>query len=426
MGKQYKTIAVDFDGVLCKNEYPKIGEPDNKLISELIERQKNGDKLILWTCRRGIYLAQAVKWCKNKGLTFDAVNKNLPEYVEKFGGDTRKVFADEYIDDKFDYIAHLSKDTILDEEMDESELDDIDKEFKKLGFIRVKAKDTSSVYYEKYCENHDYIHCIDIYSIRRRPKVMSYQKDNKNRIFTCAVSLSAELINLVNAKINKLHKKRGLDSWAEHEIELVKMKPEEEDAEYFNMCCESALKAYESLRDDYHSGFSIDITKQILNDLIDRKPLSPIKDTCLTWNKLDFSISNDIKYECQCKRMSSLFKLVHVDGTVTYHDNDRVVCVDINNPDIRYTNGLVHNIIDTIYPISLPYTPDKPFEVYVEEFLVDKNNGDFDTKGVFYVIKPDGKKVKINRFFKEDSSTHEWKEIGKIEYLFRKLRSDNS
>jgi hypothetical protein len=28
------------------------------------------------------------------------VNENLPEIVERFGGDTRKVFADEYLDDK--------------------------------------------------------------------------------------------------------------------------------------------------------------------------------------------------------------------------------------------------------------------------------------------------------------------------------------
>ena len=31
---------------------------------------------------------------------FDAVNENLPEIIESFGSDTRKIFANEYIDDR--------------------------------------------------------------------------------------------------------------------------------------------------------------------------------------------------------------------------------------------------------------------------------------------------------------------------------------
>lgn len=34
------------------------------------------------------------------GLKFDAVNENLPEVIELMGGDSRKIFANEYIDDK--------------------------------------------------------------------------------------------------------------------------------------------------------------------------------------------------------------------------------------------------------------------------------------------------------------------------------------
>ena len=34
------------------------------------------------------------------GLKFDAVNENLPEIVEGFGGDSRKIYADVYIDDR--------------------------------------------------------------------------------------------------------------------------------------------------------------------------------------------------------------------------------------------------------------------------------------------------------------------------------------
>lgn len=62
--------------------------------------QLEGAKIILWTCRTGIQLEKAVLWCFRRGLMFDAVNENLPERVEKFGTDPRKIGADEYIDDK--------------------------------------------------------------------------------------------------------------------------------------------------------------------------------------------------------------------------------------------------------------------------------------------------------------------------------------
>lgn len=93
-------IAVDFDGTICENKYPEIGEPISKTISYLKERQKKGAKIVLWTCRVDELLDAAVKWCRNKGLIFDAVNENLPEVIAEFGGDTRKIFANEYIDDR--------------------------------------------------------------------------------------------------------------------------------------------------------------------------------------------------------------------------------------------------------------------------------------------------------------------------------------
>lgn len=94
-----KIIAVDFDGTLCTDCYPDIGSPNHKLIGYLQVEQCTGAKLILWTCRAGELLDAAVTWCKNEGLTFDAVNENLPEIIEAFGSDTRKIFANEYIDD---------------------------------------------------------------------------------------------------------------------------------------------------------------------------------------------------------------------------------------------------------------------------------------------------------------------------------------
>lgn len=97
---QSKIISVDFDGTLCTNKWPDIGEPNRELIDYLKDQQKQGVKLILWTCRSEERLEKAVKWCTDQGLIFDAVNENLPEIISLFGSDTRKIYADQYIDDK--------------------------------------------------------------------------------------------------------------------------------------------------------------------------------------------------------------------------------------------------------------------------------------------------------------------------------------
>lgn len=93
--------AVDFDGTLCQNNYPAVGIPNVALIDFLKKEQKRGCKVILWTCRCGLALKTAVECCKMQGLEFDAVNENLPESIERFGDDPRKICADVYIDDRY-------------------------------------------------------------------------------------------------------------------------------------------------------------------------------------------------------------------------------------------------------------------------------------------------------------------------------------
>ena len=93
-------IAVDFDGTLCREEYPEIGKPDWALIESLIDAQKHGARLILWTCREGKLLDEAVEWCRERGLEFEAINDNLPDEQKKWGNNPRKIAADIYIDDR--------------------------------------------------------------------------------------------------------------------------------------------------------------------------------------------------------------------------------------------------------------------------------------------------------------------------------------
>lgn len=95
-----KIIAVDFDGTIVNDRYPDIGQPILAVIDAIKSLKANGVKVILWTCRDGEYLEAAVNCCKSLGLEFDAVNENIEETKVLFNNDTRKVYADLYIDDK--------------------------------------------------------------------------------------------------------------------------------------------------------------------------------------------------------------------------------------------------------------------------------------------------------------------------------------
>lgn len=95
-----KVIAVDFDGCLCHSEWPEIGPPAEGVLLRLREEQQRGAKIVLWTCRDGELLEQAVAWCAERGITFDDVNEQIPELKGTFGNDSRKIFASEYWDDR--------------------------------------------------------------------------------------------------------------------------------------------------------------------------------------------------------------------------------------------------------------------------------------------------------------------------------------
>lgn len=92
--------AVDFDGLLVENKFPEIGEIRQPIFDEVLHLQLQGWKIILWTCRTDKMLEDACDFCKKHGLFPDAVNENIKEVQEYFGGDTRKVFANIYLDDR--------------------------------------------------------------------------------------------------------------------------------------------------------------------------------------------------------------------------------------------------------------------------------------------------------------------------------------
>ncbi len=212
----------------------------------------------------------------------------------------------------------------------------------------------------------------------------------------------------------------GIVDWAEKEVELACKKEnpnwDGKSFDYGIACYQSALKAFKSLCEDEHSGMSIIFTKEILNRLIDGKCLTPIEDTDDVWT--DISEDDGIK-TFQCKRMSNLFKDVKPDGEVLYKDVDRTTVID--EKGMAWKNGRASRLIDSMYPITMPYWPSqKPYEIHEETFLVDPANGDYDTWGYLYLITPNGERVELNKFWAEKNG--ETVEISKEEFEERKAK----
>lgn len=96
-----KIIAVDFDGTLCENKWPEIGEANEDMIYYLRKRQAEGDKLILWTCRVGDMLRKAINWCclTDRGSTFTHI-----KHVREKGG---KVFSCKGFEKRMKYFMYI-------------------------------------------------------------------------------------------------------------------------------------------------------------------------------------------------------------------------------------------------------------------------------------------------------------------------------
>ena len=99
MNRNNLIIAVDFDGTIVEDEYPKIGVAQLFAFETLRKLQSENYRLILWTYRSGSKLKEAVTFCKENGIEFYAVNKSFPEeeFNEKY---SRKINADIFVDDR--------------------------------------------------------------------------------------------------------------------------------------------------------------------------------------------------------------------------------------------------------------------------------------------------------------------------------------
>ena len=200
----------------------------------------------------------------------------------------------------------------------------------------------------------------------------------------------------------------SLYDWARKEVELVcKKHSGDEDEEYYKACCESALKAYECLLNDEHSGLSLSVTRNILFRLMDGKPLSPITED-------DFEPDQEIQEspewlqrlgiisDVPCTRMSGLYKYTYKDGRVEYKDVNRVTTYD-EGSNTPWSSGWVNKIVNEMYPITMPYMGEK-YIAYVRESKSINCKSDYDCVILKALKHPDGTIETINRFFIENEN----------------------
>lgn len=205
-----------------------------------------------------------------------------------------------------------------------------------------------------------------------------------------------------------------MTEWAEREIAAACKKEnpnwDGKSFDYGCTCYQSALKAYKSLMEDGHNGFSFSVTRNILKKLLDEIPLSPITDE-------DFFINNDkaeseeylkdrrLKSHIQCPRRSSLFREEDLDGNVKYRDIDRYYCINAEDPSDTFSSS-IDNFIDKLYPITMPYIPSSErFKVYVKYWLTDKSHGDFDVQEVIGYKDQEGKWHDYSEFIYHDGNS---------------------
>ena len=259
-----KIIAVDFDGTLFENAWPDVGAPIEKNINKLKAEQADGAKVILWTNRVGGALDKAVNFCKEHGIHLDAVNENLPEIVQGFGTDCRKIFANEYWDD---HAVWMSKQDI-------GEFSDGFHTFNSLYHQRLilfaALVNTFPSLAWKSRKHSDgevpfgggwFIVGVDT---PKGPYTYHYE-DKDWDLFRCReIETAPEWDGHTDKDVERVLSLTDDDEsdWAAREVALASQKKREsaedkDDWDYGVACYESALRAYRSLERDGHSGGQI-------------------------------------------------------------------------------------------------------------------------------------------------------------------------
>lgn len=92
------TLSLDFDGVICSNQYPQCGVLLKG--SEAIRDWYKTHTIIISTCRTGRYADAARNYLAHHDIPYHYFNENSAGRIQQYGTDTRKISADLYVDDR--------------------------------------------------------------------------------------------------------------------------------------------------------------------------------------------------------------------------------------------------------------------------------------------------------------------------------------
>ena len=159
----------------------------------------------------------------------------------------------------------------------------------------------------------------------------------------------------------------AMAEWARKEIEIVKeSRKKNKTADdsfsldgYVDMCYASALKAYETLIADDHSGMSYGITRNILIRLLNELPLSPVEDIPESWSCISDEEDDKKGIErYECIRRCSLTKEINKNGETSYYDRDMFTYYEVDDKDkTSFRAGYINRLIQKYFPITFPYMP---------------------------------------------------------------------
>lgn len=188
--------------------------------------------------------------------------------------------------------------------------------------------------------------------------------------------------------------------WSKREVEIAinaDIDNPNVDIEYNKKLYERVLRAFECLiGDDNYK--SILIGQEILNKLISSQPLSAIYDTPNVWDLI--IIRDDATRIYHCNRMSGLVKFVYPNRVVRYSDKERYVFKNIHDGSVTKSFRLLE-IMDEIYPISMPYYREKQLNVYIDSFSTNREYTDYDIVSLIYLEDNMNNRIEINRHFKK-------------------------
>ena len=75
--KRQRIVAIDFDGTIVEDTWPTIGNLRPDVLRVIKRLRDNGDNIVIWTCRQGKDLSDAIKFLDKNDIPYDAINENV-------------------------------------------------------------------------------------------------------------------------------------------------------------------------------------------------------------------------------------------------------------------------------------------------------------------------------------------------------------